>query len=100
MYLCIYAYLFSYHVNLLSTKNQKKKRGRKIIVKAKKKSRLQIKYKTRNTTVIKKYNKKIKTVTLAKLKKGKYKVWVRAVLKSSGKTAYSKWTKYKTVTIK
>lgn len=25
MYLCIYAYLFSYHVNLLSTKNQKKK---------------------------------------------------------------------------
>lgn len=61
----------------------------------------QIKYKTKGSTVTKLFKAK-KTVVkeIQNLKKGKYKVQVRAYIKKNGKRAYSKWTTAKTVKVR
>ena len=60
----------------------------------------QVKYKTGKKTVTKTYNtKKTVTKTIKNLKKGTYKVQVRAFVKSGNKKAYSSWTKAKTVKV-
>lgn len=61
----------------------------------------QVKYTYKGKTTTKTYtSKKSVTKTIKKLKKGTYKVSVRALIKSKGKTAYSNWTKAKKVKIK
>ncbi len=61
----------------------------------------QVKYIYKGKTTTKTYtSKKSVTKTIKKLKKGTYKVSVRALIKSKGKTAYSNWTKAKKVKVK
>ena len=61
----------------------------------------QVKYIYKGKTTTKTYtSKKSVTKTIKKLKKGTYKVSVRALIKSKGKTAYSNWTTAKKVKIK
>lgn len=61
----------------------------------------QVKYTYKGKTTTKTYtSKKSITKTIKKLKKGTYKVSVRALIKSKGKTAYSNWTTAKKVKIK
>ena len=61
----------------------------------------QVKYKIGKKTVTKNFNaKKNVNKVIKKLKKGSYKVQIRAFVKSGKKTAYSKWTKAKTVKVK
>ena len=50
--------------------------------------------------VVKVTTKKSMTKVIKKLKKGSYKVQVRAVIKSGKKTAYSNWSSLKTVKVK
>ncbi len=61
----------------------------------------QVRYIFKGKTVNKIFtaNKSV-TKTIKKLKKGKYTVKVRALIKSNGKTAYSNWNKTKRVKIK
>ncbi|MGN0173129.1 MAG: hypothetical protein ACI39F_01710, partial [Acutalibacteraceae bacterium] len=50
---------------------------------------------------VKSYNvSKNATKTINNLKKGNYKVQIRAIIKQNGQTAYSSWTKAKTVKVK
>ena len=61
----------------------------------------QVKYKVGKKTVTKTFNtKKSINKVIKKLKKGTYKVQVRAFVKSGSKIAYSKWTKAKKVKVK
>ena len=61
----------------------------------------QVKYTYKGKTTTKTYtSKKSLTKTIKKLKKGTYKVSVRALIKSKGKIAYSKWTTAKKVKVK
>lgn len=61
----------------------------------------QVKYTYKGKTKTKTYtSKKSVTKIIKRLKKGAYKVKVRALIKSKGKTAYSKWTKVKKVKVK
>lgn len=61
----------------------------------------QVKYTYKGKTTTKTYtSKKSVTKTIKKLKKGTYKVSVRALIKSNGKTAYSGWTKTTKVKVK
>ena len=61
----------------------------------------QVKYTYKGKTTTNTYtSKKSVTKAIKKLKKGTYKVSVRALIKSKGKTAYSKWTTAKKVKVK
>ena len=61
----------------------------------------EVKYTIGKKTVTKTFStKKSITKTISGLKKGSYKVRIRAFVKQSGKTAYSNWTKTKTVKVK
>ena len=61
----------------------------------------QVKYVLDKKTVIKTYNSaKAASKTYKKLKKGTYKVYVRALVKQSGKTAHSAWSKAKSIKVK
>ena len=61
----------------------------------------EVKYKVGKKTVIKTYNtKKSANKVIKSLKKGTYKVQIRAFVKSGKKTAYSAWTKAKKVKVK
>jgi len=61
----------------------------------------QIRYKTKNSTVLKSFNSKKSVVKQIKpLNKGSYKVQVRAFVKKNSKKVYSGWTKMKTVKVK
>ena len=61
----------------------------------------QVKYKIGKKTVTKNFNaKKNAKKVIKKLKKGTYKVQIRAFVKSGKKVAYSKWTKAKKVKVK
>ena len=61
----------------------------------------QVKYTFKGNTVTKNFTTtKSITKTINKLKKGTYKVSVRALIKTKGKTAYSSWTKAKTAKVK
>ena len=79
--------------------------GKKMIsvnyTKAKASTGFQVKYKTKNSTVLKFYNTKKSVVKQIKpLSKGNYKVQIRAFVKKNGRRAYSAWTKSKTVKVK
>lgn len=61
----------------------------------------EVKYKVGKKNVTKVFNtKKSATKTIKKLAKGTYKVQVRAFVKQGNKTAYSSWTKAKSVKVK
>lgn len=61
----------------------------------------QIKYTVGKKTYTKTYKSaKVAGKVYKKLKTGKYKVYVRAFVKQGGKTAYSAWSKAKTVKVK
>ena len=61
----------------------------------------QVKYTYKGKTTTKTFtSKKSVTKTIKRLKKGAYKVKVRALIKSKGKTAYSSWTKVKQIKVK
>lgn len=61
----------------------------------------EVKYTIGKKTVTKTFStKKSITKTISGLKKGSYKVRIRALIKQSGKTAYSNWSKIKTVKVK
>ena len=61
----------------------------------------EVKYKVGKKTVTKTYNtKKSANKVIKNLKKGTYKVQIRAFVKSGKKTAYSAWTKAKKVKVK
>ena len=61
----------------------------------------QVKYTIGKKTVTKTFNQaKSVTKTISGLKKGSYKVQIRAFVKQGSKTAYSDWTKAKTVKVK
>ena len=61
----------------------------------------QVKYKIGKKTVTKTFNtKKTITKTIKNLKKGTYKVYVRAFVKQGSKKAFSSWSKVKKVKVK
>lgn len=61
----------------------------------------QVRYKIGTKTVTKTYkSSKTVTKTIKNLKKGKYKVWVRAMYKKGSTKKYSSWTKAKAVKVK
>lgn len=80
------------------------KKGKKIRVKCSNlvgADGIQVRYTVGKKTYTKTYNSKLSsTKTLSNLKKGKYKVKVRAFANQNGKKLYSKWTKVKTVKVK
>lgn len=68
--------------------------------KVKDSSGFEVRYKANGKWKTKTYNTKKSLTKSISLKSEKYKVQIRAFVKKNGKTAYSKWTKSKTVKVK